>query len=153
MKSNHCKRVLSPAPAPMARQTSTKPTPQRAVSAASTRRRIWVRGSSSVSSITASSGISSGSKYRICCRGEGECRSSRTVMDQAMTATPMARDSNRNSGSWVRRASLPLRGRCSPQIGSSTGNTQNASAVNSTSQARAKGRKRHCSAFSQLVWL
>ena len=54
--------------------------------------------SSSVSSVTASSGISSGSRYRVCCRGDGEPKSSRTVMDHAMTATPMPRDSSKKSG-------------------------------------------------------
>ena len=137
----------------MARQTTTNSTPQAIVKAAKIRRRILVSFSSSVSSVTASSGISSGSRYRVCCRGDGEPKSSRTVMDHAMTATPMPRESSKKSGSWVRRASLPLRGRCSPQSGSSTGNTQNASTANSASHTSANGRKRHCSAVSQPVWL
>ena len=136
----------------MARQTATSSTPQAIVKAAKIRRRVLVSFSSSVSSVTASSGISSGSRYRVCCRGDGEPKSSRTVMDHAMTATPMPRDSSKKSGSWVRRASLPLRGRCSPQSGSSTGNTQNASTANSASHTSANGRNRHCSAVSQPVW-
>lgn len=137
----------------MARQKAMKPTPHTAVSAASTLRRVAESCSSSVFSVTSSSGINSGSRYRMCCRGEGECRSSRTVMDQAMTPTPMKSDSSRNSGSWVRTGSLPLAGRRSPAAGSSTGNTPKASTVNSTSQTMAKGRKPHCSAVSQPVWL